>query len=86
MLILFGKSKVNNGHSPRMDRDSVRNYSDDPDVPTLTIVFIYLLIASTNISEATIYCYMPFTRCRGFSDEKVVVPDLKVNPLLFSYI
>ena len=86
MLILFGKSKGNNGHSPRMDRDGVRNYSDDPDVPTLTIVYIYLLIASTNISEATIYCSMPVTRCRGFSNEKIVVPDLKVNPLLFSYI
>ena len=86
MLILFGKSKCNNGHSPRMDRDGVRNYSDDPDVPTLTIVYIYLLIASTNISEATIYCSMPVTRCRGFSNEKIVVPDLKVNPLLFSYI
>lgn len=54
MLILFRKSKDNNGHSPRMDRGSVRNYSDDTDVPTLTIVFVYLLIASTNISEATI--------------------------------
>ena len=54
MLILFRKSKDNNGHSPRIDRDSVRNYSNDADVPTLTIVFIYLLIVSANISEATI--------------------------------
>jgi len=29
---------------------------------------------------------MPFSRCRGLSDEKVVGPDLKGSPLLVSYI
>lgn len=45
MLILFGKSKDNNGHSPRMDTDSVRNYSDDTDVqPWPLCSFIYSLL------------------------------------------
>ena len=52
MLILFGKSKDNNGHSPRIDRDSVRNYSDDADVPTLTLYsFIYSLFQQTFLKQ-----------------------------------